>query len=78
MELRTALSQLTEAIAQMGNSGNSEHIKRVRGLLTDFKREVYRLLSEQIAPAIGLWEKGKPLSPGCLKDCRLLGVVKLL
>ena len=47
IELRTALSQLTEAIAQMGNSGNSEHIKRVRGLLTDLKREVYRLLSEQ-------------------------------
>jgi DNA-binding PadR family transcriptional regulator len=37
IELRTALSQLTEAIAQMGSSGNSEQIKRVRGLLTDTK-----------------------------------------
>lgn len=47
IELRHTLTQLNDAVAQVARSGNSEQANRVRDLLVQVKREIYKLLSEQ-------------------------------
>lgn len=47
IELRQTLTQLNDAVAQVARSGNLEQAHRVRELLAQAKREIYRLLAEQ-------------------------------
>jgi DNA-binding PadR family transcriptional regulator len=47
IELRRTLTELNDAVAQVARSGNVEQSNRVRDLLVQVKREVYKLLSEQ-------------------------------
>ncbi|MEW5856312.1 MAG: PadR family transcriptional regulator [Cyanobacteriota bacterium] len=47
MELRRTLTQLNDAVAQVARSGNLEQTNRVRDLLVQVKREIYKLLAEQ-------------------------------
>jgi DNA-binding PadR family transcriptional regulator len=47
MELRRTLTELNDAVAQVARSGNLEQANRVRDLLVQVKREIYKLLAEQ-------------------------------
>jgi DNA-binding PadR family transcriptional regulator len=47
IELRRTLTQLNDAVAQVARSGNLEQANRVRDLLAQVKREIYKLLAEQ-------------------------------
>ncbi|WP_242051301.1 PadR family transcriptional regulator [Nostoc spongiaeforme] len=47
MELRQTLTQLNDAVAQIARSGNLEQANRIRELLVQVKREIYKLLAEQ-------------------------------
>ncbi|OCQ99615.1 PadR family transcriptional regulator [Nostoc sp. MBR 210] len=47
IELRQTLTQLNDAVAQIARSGNLEQANRVRELLVQVKREIYKLLAEQ-------------------------------
>lgn len=47
IELRRALTELNDAVAQVARSGNLEQTNRVRDLLAQVKREIYKLLAEQ-------------------------------
>jgi DNA-binding PadR family transcriptional regulator len=47
IELRLTLSELNDAVAQIARSSNLEQAKRVRELLVQVKREIYKLLAEQ-------------------------------
>ena len=47
IELRHTLTQLNDAVAQVARSGNLEQANRVRELLVQVKREIYKLLAEQ-------------------------------
>lgn len=47
IELRRSLTDLNDAVAQVARSGNLEQTNRVRDLLVQVKREIYKLLSEQ-------------------------------
>ncbi|ALF56277.1 PadR family transcriptional regulator [Nostoc piscinale CENA21] len=47
IELRRTLTQLNDAVAQIARSGNLEQANRVRELLVQVKREIYKLLAEQ-------------------------------
>jgi DNA-binding PadR family transcriptional regulator len=47
VELRSALTELSDAVAQMARSGNLEQASQVRELLVQVKREIYRMLSNQ-------------------------------
>ncbi|MDX2243058.1 MAG: PadR family transcriptional regulator [Leptolyngbyaceae cyanobacterium bins.302] len=46
IELRRTLSELNDAVAQAARTGNTERINQVRELLTQVKREIYRLLAD--------------------------------
>lgn len=46
MELRRTLTELNDAVAQVARSGNLEQTNRVRDLLVQVKREIYKLLAE--------------------------------
>lgn len=47
IELRRTLTELNDAVTQIARSGNLEQANRVRDLLTQVKREIYKLLAEQ-------------------------------
>ncbi len=47
VELRSALTELSDAVTQMARSGNLEQASQVRELLVQVKREIYRMLSNQ-------------------------------
>lgn len=47
IELRRTVTELNDAIAQVARNGNSEQTNRVRDLLVQVKREIYKLLAEQ-------------------------------
>lgn len=47
IELQHTLTELNDAVAQVAHSGNSEQTNRVRNLLVQVKREIYKLLAEQ-------------------------------
>lgn len=47
IELRQTLTQVNDAVAQVARSGNLEQANRVRELLAQVKREIYKLLAEQ-------------------------------
>jgi protein-arginine kinase activator protein McsA len=47
IELRHSLTQLNDAVTQIARSGNLEQAYRVRDLLVQVKREIYKLLAEQ-------------------------------
>jgi DNA-binding PadR family transcriptional regulator len=47
IELRHSLTQLNDAVTQVARSGNVEQANRVRDLLVQVKREIYKLLAEQ-------------------------------
>ncbi|MBD1900856.1 PadR family transcriptional regulator [Trichocoleus sp. DQ-A3] len=47
IELRHTLTQLNDAVTQVARSGNVEQANRVRDLLVQVKREIYKLLAEQ-------------------------------
>ena len=47
MELRRTLTELNDAVAQVARSGHLEQANRVRELLVQAKREIYKLLAEQ-------------------------------
>ncbi len=47
IELRRTLTELNDAVTQIARSGNLEQANRVRDLLGQVKREVYKLLAEQ-------------------------------
>lgn len=47
IELRRTLTELNDAVTQIARSGNVEQTNRVRDLLVQVKREIYKLLSEQ-------------------------------
>jgi DNA-binding PadR family transcriptional regulator len=47
IELRHTLTQLNDAVTQVARSGNVEQANRVRSLLVQVKREIYKLLAEQ-------------------------------
>ncbi len=47
IELRHTLTQLNDAVTQVARSGNLEQANRVRDLLVQVKREIYKLLAEQ-------------------------------
>ena len=47
IELRRTLTELNDAVAQVARSGNLEQTNRVRDLLVQVKREIYKLLAEQ-------------------------------
>jgi DNA-binding PadR family transcriptional regulator len=47
IELRRTLTQLNDAVTQVARSGNLEQANRVRDLLVEVKREIYKLLAEQ-------------------------------
>lgn len=46
IELRRTLTQLNDAVTQIARSGNLEQANRVRDLLAQVKREIYKLLAE--------------------------------
>jgi protein-arginine kinase activator protein McsA len=46
IELRHTLTQLNDAVTQIARSGNLEQANRVRDLLVQVKREIYKLLAE--------------------------------
>lgn len=47
IELRQSLTDVNDAVTQVARSGNVEQANRVRDLLVQVKREIYKLLSEQ-------------------------------
>lgn len=47
IELRKTLTELNDAVTQVARSGNLEQANRVREMLAQVKREIYKLLSEQ-------------------------------
>lgn len=47
IELRRTLTELNDAVTQIARSGNLEQANRVRDLLAQVKREIYKLLAEQ-------------------------------
>ena len=47
IELRRTLTELNDAVTQVARSGNLEQADRVRDLLAQVKRDVYKLLAEQ-------------------------------
>jgi DNA-binding PadR family transcriptional regulator len=47
IELRQTLTQVNDAVAQVARSGNVEQANQVRELLTQVKREIYKLLAEE-------------------------------
>lgn len=47
VELRDALTELSEAVRQFARSGNFEQASQVRELLVQVKREIYKILSNQ-------------------------------
>lgn len=47
IELRRTLTELNDAVTQVARSGNLEQTDRVRDLLVQVKREIYKLLAEQ-------------------------------
>lgn len=47
IELRRTLTQLNDAVTQIARSGNLEQANRVRDLLVQVKREIYKFLAEQ-------------------------------
>jgi DNA-binding PadR family transcriptional regulator len=47
VELRRTLTELNDAVTQVARSGNVEQSNRVRDLLVQVKREIYKLLAEQ-------------------------------
>jgi DNA-binding PadR family transcriptional regulator len=47
IELRRTLTEVNDAVTQFARSGNVEQANRVRDLLVQVKREIYKLLSEQ-------------------------------
>jgi DNA-binding PadR family transcriptional regulator len=47
MELRRTLTELNDAVTQIARSGNPEQTNRVRDLLVQAKREIYKMLAEQ-------------------------------
>lgn len=47
IELRRTLTELNDAVTQIARSGNVEQTNRVRNLLVQVKREIYKLLAEQ-------------------------------
>ena len=47
VELKNAFRELKGAVMQVGRSGNSDKIIRVRELLNRVKREIYTILSEE-------------------------------
>ncbi|HBL14191.1 MAG TPA: PadR family transcriptional regulator [Cyanobacteria bacterium UBA11162] len=46
IELRRTLTELNDAVAQVARNGNLEQANRVRDLLVQVKREIYKLLAE--------------------------------
>lgn len=47
IELRRTLNELNDAVGQVARTGNGEQANRVRDLLVQVKREIYKLLAEQ-------------------------------
>ncbi|MUG97644.1 PadR family transcriptional regulator [Scytonema sp. UIC 10036] len=47
IELRRTLTELNDAVTQIARSGNLEQALRVRDLLVQVKREIYKFLAEQ-------------------------------
>ncbi|GAA6615504.1 PadR family transcriptional regulator [Scytonema sp. NUACC26] len=47
IELRRTLTDLNDAVTQIARSGNLEQALRVRDLLVQVKREIYKFLAEQ-------------------------------
>lgn len=47
LELRRTLTDLNDAVTQVARSGNLDQSNRVRDLLAQVKREIYKLLAEQ-------------------------------
>jgi DNA-binding PadR family transcriptional regulator len=47
IKLRRTLTELNDAVTQIARSGNLEQSNRVCDLLTQVKREIYKLLAEQ-------------------------------
>lgn len=46
IELRQTLTEVNDAVTQVARSGNLEQANRVRDLLVQVKREIYKLLAE--------------------------------
>ncbi|MBD2449113.1 PadR family transcriptional regulator [Nostoc sp. FACHB-152] len=46
IELRRTLTQVNDAVTQVARSGNLEQANRVRDLLVQVKREIYKLLAQ--------------------------------
>lgn len=46
IELRRSLTELNDAVTQIARSGNLEQANRVRDLLVQVKRDIYKLLAE--------------------------------
>ena len=46
IELRRTLTELNDLVTQVARSGNSEQANRVRDLLVQVKREIYKFLAE--------------------------------
>lgn len=47
IELRRALTDLSDAVVQIAKSGNLEQATQIRERLVEVKREIYRLLADQ-------------------------------
>jgi DNA-binding PadR family transcriptional regulator len=47
IELRRTLTEVNDAVTQVARSGNPEQANRVRDLLAQVKREIYKLLAEE-------------------------------
>jgi DNA-binding PadR family transcriptional regulator len=47
IELRQTLTEVNDAVTQVARSGNLDRANRVREMLAQVKREIYKLLSEQ-------------------------------
>jgi hypothetical protein len=47
IELRRTLTEVNDAVTQVARSGNLEQANRVRDLLIQVRREIYKLLAEQ-------------------------------
>jgi DNA-binding PadR family transcriptional regulator len=47
IELRRSLMDLSDVVTQVARSGNLEQINQVRNLLTQAKREIYKLLAQE-------------------------------
>ena len=47
IELRRTLTEVNDAVAQVARSGNLDRVNRVRDLLAQVKREIYKLLAEE-------------------------------